>query len=313
MFRRMLTGRGLLLGIGILSVAGCAPVAFLTVDDAIVTRESEVSLVAHLQREPFPSVYKDIEDVDVHFSVAGERVGSDRTGERGRAEVNYTLPCTRIATFAAEASVKRKSLGAVGRIFSLEPEQTILVVDVDETLSVTDYKSLLWGIGRDDSAPLPGALETLVDLADNYHIVYLTARPRSLQQKTRRWLEVQGFPAGPVLAAPRLRDFLQQKRFKRRLLADKQNEWDNMLIGIGDKPTDARAYRQNDMLAIVVNPWPGQRYNDQDVVLTDWYGVAAFFREYHRLLSNPDKLGHALAGPASPIGLSEHLDNIAID
>ena len=37
----------------------------------------------------------------------------------------------------------------------------VIAVDIDETLSKTDYTGLLWGIGGDNITPLPGAQATL--------------------------------------------------------------------------------------------------------------------------------------------------------
>jgi len=163
-----------------------------------------------------------------------------------------------------------------------------LVVDIDETLSITDYNSLYWGIGSDDSRPLRGAPETMRLLSRDYHVVYLTARPNSLARKTLRWLSAQRFPLGEVLTAPSL--FSHQPSFKDRALRRLRSSTPNVLIGIGDKNTDAASYRAHGMLSVVVNPWDHQRYRPDDIVLADWQDVGAFFRRNQELLTDATRL-----------------------
>lgn len=174
------------------------------------------------------------------------------------------------------------------------PSRTTLVVDIDETLCVTDYNSVLWGLGRDDSTPLPGAVSAMSRLAREYNIVYLTARPKSCENRTRRWLTSRGFPDGPLITSPTVGDFIGQTGFKKSMLARLQRQYGQMLIGIGDKPTDAEAYRQNGMLPVIVNPWRDRRYQNQEIIIQDWSGVLAFFERNRDVLTDSRRLADGL-------------------
>ncbi len=170
----------------------------------------------------------------------------------------------------------------------------IVVVDIDETLSITDYNSVLMGVGGDDSQPLPFAREGMRRLAANFDIIYLTARPQSSANATQRWLRSHGFPEGPLFTAPNVGDFLLQTSFKRQALAKIRSHWPQLLIGIGDKPTDADAYRSNGMLALVVNPWRDRTYRDDELIFRDWSSLDAFFQKNHATLSHTEKLRRAV-------------------
>ena len=173
--------------------------------------------------------------------------------------------------------------------------RTTIVVDIDETLCLADYNNLLWGIGSDGTSALPGAQAALSDISTNYDIIYLTARSRSLVDKTQNWLMANGFPDAPIYTAPQLADFIFQSYFKRKAVGGICSRHENVMIGIGDKVKDAEAYRTHGLLPVVVNPWRGQRYSDQDIVLQDWSAVADFFRTRHAVLSDPGRLRDALA------------------
>ena len=182
-----------------------------------------------------------------------------------------------------------------GRRAAAVPERrTTIVVDIDETLCITDYNCVLWGIGSDDSAPLRDARRVMRQLSERFDIVYLTARPTSCVPKTRRWLTSNGFPDGQIVGSPSLGDFLGQTGFKKKALRRLRAASERVLIGIGDKNTDAEAYRENGMLAIIVNPWSHQRYSRDDIVLHEWSRVGTFFEANADLFTAPGQLAEAI-------------------
>lgn len=187
---------------------------------------------------------------------------------------------------------------------ALPTERTVLAVDVDETLSVTDYNSLLWGIGKDDSQPLPGAQTTLSRLGRSFEIIYVTARSRSLEDETRAWLAKHGFPSGRIVTSPTLGDFIFQGDFKRKVMQRLRSENPNLVVGIGDKAKDGEAYRNSRMVSVIVNPWRNQKYHADDIVLRDWSAVADFFEANQALLSNPRRLKEGLNGGRLSLNLS---------
>jgi hypothetical protein len=194
------------------------------------------------------------------------------------------------------------------------PEQSLIVGNVAAPRTAYDGKSMktteiglsaakklipgqhcvILGIGSDGSRPFDDAARTLRELAKKYDILYLSARPASVAHRTRRWLNANDFPAGPVLGSRNLIDFFAQTNFKKKTLARLQRERGNMLIGIGDRPRDAEAYRANQMLPIVVNPCSGGKFHPNELVFETWDDVARFFQANENTLQDPLKLAQSI-------------------
>lgn len=226
-----------------------------------------------------------------NLTIAEPSSGAETAAGKAKAPNPASPPAKRWVQFSAD-QFEAASLSPG----TAQPERprprTTLVVDVDETLSITDYNSLYLGIGSDDSRPLHGAPEAMRALAKEFDIVYLTARPNSLVRKTLRWLTAYSFPLGPIFTSPSI--FGSRAAHKQRTLAQLRSRSPNMLIGIGDKAGDAASYRAYGMLAVVVNPWRKQQYRRDDIVLRNWDDVAAFFRANQALLTNPGRLATAM-------------------
>lgn len=202
----------------------------------------------------------------------------------------------------ARLAVPETSLRPAGP--SVSSERAVLAVDIDETLTKTDYQYLLWGIGTDDTLPLPGSQATLSRLAATFDIVYVTARSRSLKGKTERWLARHEFPQGRLVTSFTLGGFIFQGEYKRDVIRQLRREYPNMLAGIGDKPKDGMAYRRSSMVSLIVNPWPQQEYHEDDIVLRDWAAVSRFFEANHDVLSNPRLARKVLNGGGPGLNLS---------
>jgi len=181
--------------------------------------------------------------------------------------------------------------------------RTTIVVDIDDTLCVTDYNSVLWGFGSDDSRAFVNAARTLRELARDYGILYLSARPAFSSQRTRQWLDDHNFPSGSVIGAGGVVDYIAQTSFKKRTLARLQREGGGLLIGIGDGPRDSEAYRASGMVSVIVNPSRHATYHPSDFILKDWAGVAEFFAANKGVLTNPLKLAGNLKTGESGIML----------
>jgi hypothetical protein len=81
----------------------------------------------------------------------------------------------------------------------VEPKTPIFVSDVDGTLTSSEnveFVKLLQGTLPDTHPGAPEALQALA--AKGYRPIYVTARPESLVQRTRDFLEARGFPPGLV-------------------------------------------------------------------------------------------------------------------
>jgi len=274
---------------------GCSP-AILTVDSLVLVRGQESMLLAQLEREPVLGFRDGVENVWVRFFVGGRQVAEKLTADEGRASTFRELSPATGAEFEAIAVVDGRTVRTTGSIFDWRDDLTIIAVDVDGTISDTDFDDLVFDDEDKESTPISNSREALSALANDFHIVYLTGRPRFLLTKTRTWLVKHGFPPGPVIAAGGLRDFLRQGDFKRETLATLRQCWPNMLIGIGDKHRDAMAYRANGMLPVIVTAKKvaQKRRTWQVAVLPAWKDVSQLFAANRRLLSNPRTLADTI-------------------
>lgn len=182
-----------------------------------------------------------------------------------------------------------------------------LIVDVDETISITDYPSLFFGIGTDESRPYEHARDVLSKLSQYFDITYLTARPQWLTGETRKWLTEKGFPPGTVLTTARMLDVYWPGSFKKRAVAALRHASPDLLIGIGDRHTDAEAYVANGMLALIVNPRRRTVYHEHAEVLKSWQDIGVFFEQHAATLRASDalKARYGIGGePLDPASVS---------
>lgn len=279
-----------------LTVAGCAP-PVLSVDDA-VTMGGDLRLVAFVEREPILGLRRDVEDVAVRFHLGGREVGDDDTDGDGRASVKCKLRADAVETFEARVTVDGRELRAVGTIHRWDSERTIIAVDIDDTIAETEYRQLILKDRDKKSDPVDDSRKTLRRLSDDYHIVYVTARPRFLLEKTRRWLKDEKFPLGPVETARGLRQTLRPTRHKTEVLEDLRDRWPNLLIGIGNNAGDAAAYGANKMLCLIVPPDRKDidKIGRHAVILRDWDAVADVFEANRDILTDRKELKRAVKG-----------------
>ncbi|UCG32221.1 MAG: hypothetical protein JSU68_11200 [Phycisphaerales bacterium] len=271
-------------------VPGCGP-AILSADDALAREgNSKVRLMAYVEQEPVLGLRRDVEDVRVRFYVDGREVGDDETDRDGRADDKCRLPDGTARRFEARARVEGRDLRSRGNIYTWRRNRTIIAVDVDNTLAETEYKELILEDEDDESDPLKRSRKVLNRLAEEYQILYLTARPRFLLDKTREWLDEEDFPPGPVVTAKGIRQAARPEEFKRKSLEKLRDDWPNLLIGIGDKASDAEAYGANKMLAVIVGKDLEPGIGPHAVVLRDWKRVDWFFEANRAVLSNPEEL-----------------------
>ncbi len=279
----------------LLGVPGCGPLV-LSVDDAVVRNGDPVPLTAYLGREHIFGLRSEIEHGSVTFFIDGRQVGENTVDDEGQAIVTVADLRGTPQAFLAKASAGGKVLEAGGRIFHWPANRVGIAVDIDHTISQTDYRRLIVKERVEVSPPIPGARETLNELAREYNILYLTGRPRFLIEKTRGWLDHYGFPPGPVIAAPGVRDAMRQLKFKQRTLARLRERWPDLLIGIGNRTSDIEAYASNHMLPVIVYSGGEEKHYSDAVVLQDWQFVRRFFDANAQVLTNPRDLENVIRG-----------------
>ncbi len=276
----------------LLLVFGCGQ-PILTVDDAVAIGGEPVPLVAYAEREHFLGLRSDLEEINVTFLLDGQVVGQGVAGDQSHTSVVVKMPQPSPDHFQARARMFGKTFEDTGRIFHWRNDRNILVVDIDNTISHTDYKNLVLAEVVTVSPPIPGSREVLTRLAADYYILYLTARPRFLLKKTRSWLEQHDYPDGPIIAAPRLRDAIRSMKYKYQALEALQKRCPRLLIGIGNRDGDVAAYGANRMLPLMVNDGDNQEarvHYPWVVWLHDWQDIGRFFDANSDLLSDADAL-----------------------
>jgi len=262
-------------------LCGCGA-ALITAEDVVVTPGRPGDFVVYLDRH-FGKA--SVGGAEVELRVDGKKIGRTITDSDGMAHVRAALEGTP-SSYSVRVRLGQEVTSARGRIFHWDLSRTAVAIDVDETISATDYGSLFLTDLDTTSPHLKYSPAAVQAMAPYYDIVYLSARPRWLHEKTKLWLDAHRFPPGPILHASRFEACFQQERYKRRMLAEFQRDFPNLLVGVGDKGVDDRAYGANGMLAVILEESPNG-YRDHCVVLPDWLKVRDFF------LANRDSLADA--------------------
>lgn len=97
--------------------------------------------------------------------------------------------------------------------------------------------------------PVPGSVRCLQELAQRYEIIYLGARPGFTLPYTEEWLQLNGFPKGPVYLGERQADRLA-------LVRGMRGEFD-FIAGIGDRWDDNELHLEIGCLSIILQEFEG--------------------------------------------------------
>ena len=183
-----------------------------------------------------------------------------------------------------------------GRDFIIDPKRTVILIDIDDCVIDTRYHVASFTRWDHVSQPFPNAVETIQMLSRDYQIIYISARPWFWYPGTRDLLRRHGFPEAPIVHSSRLHYLVVQKYFKTMLVRQMKEKIPNILIGIGDRSRDIRAYRANGLLALNVAVHPRASTGHDAIFISDWNGVARIFQENRELLTDPDKVRAVLRG-----------------
>jgi hypothetical protein len=274
-------------------LAGCATPHF-DVDEAIQFQDGKTRFVAFAQNKT-GWVLRGVSDVDVRFTVDGQEVATAVTDERGFAKAIVTLeePAGR---FEASANFGGEERRSEAEVVAWRNDRVIVACDIDATISETSLGALFFDEFDETSTPIEGSPEALTEIDRDFHVVYLTARPRFTLEKTRHWLDVHGYPRAPVITSLTVGDTLGQTDYKTRTLNSVRKHYTNLLIGIGNTDIDAASYGVHGMLVLLVQP-------DEDPVRVDnvfrfqnWQQIRDFFRDNRELLEDPKRVQAVVRG-----------------
>lgn len=245
----------------------------ITAQDMLVREGSMVTLVAKLERKGFGfgkrshedeseggghslrGIWQaDLEGRSLVFALDGQEIGRSITDKEGFAKVTWTPPGAGDYLFEARFEGDAKyAAGSDSLLVLVRPRDTeIVVLDIDNTLSHTSNKNVLKGLV--DDLPLEHAKEVVQRLVKgSATVLYVSARLNKFNDVTRRWLVHWGFPRLPTY-------FLDIKRFptyneakyKTYVLSRIRQSFPRLTLGVGDKKSDAEAYRAMGMRALIL-------------------------------------------------------------
>jgi phosphatidate phosphatase APP1 len=284
-------------------MGGCGRPA-LYVGNTVTTGEQDTFLVAMVERG-HGLLADRLANVEVCFHADGREIACTRTDEVGYAVAVGRIPAG-ARTLEARASVKGRALQAQAEVLNRPPGRTILVCDVDGTISQTDFTALVSSVLNEKdikARAVPDAAETLQHLSREYNIVYLTVRPVYLHYQSHKWLSDHGFPSAPVICAPDLQISRKVLEYKRTIIAKLKELYPDALIGIGNEETDAEAYASGGMMAIMIDDGNHRQFRSDALLLRTWSRVRQFFDANRDVLRDPARLRTAMSEGGSPFKL----------
>jgi hypothetical protein len=112
-----------------------------------------------------------------------------------------------------------------------------ILIFIDGTICDTRHRNHLFGTPELDSennilgdSPTPGSVEYMRELSKKFNLIYIGARPSSLINITKKWLNKAGFPDGDV--------YLGKNQQERMQIATELKTRNNFIAGIGDRWDD---------------------------------------------------------------------------
>jgi hypothetical protein len=198
----------------------------------------------------YGKTHKDLEGEDV-VPFLGEHTGCNlvagaavRTDDDGRISMPYSKKPPGMYPFFL--MVPGDGSSAEGNVYSIAPGTKAVLFDIDGTLTVDDgemFEDLLGG----KATAFPDANAVAKRWADaGYLIVYTTGRPHFLRNRTRKWLDTNGFPLGALFTVDKLSESMPTEggvgTFKKDLLTSLIKQGLVFQRAYGNAATDACAY-----------------------------------------------------------------------
>jgi hypothetical protein len=231
--------------------AWAAELLDLAVGDVLAKPGETVEVVAKLEKKTPRGT--NVPGASVELRLDGKTVGTATTDERGMARFKVTAPDRgdhRLkGVFEGTGDLLRAEYNALLAV--RKPDEPILAVDVDWTISMTD--DLNTSAGGVDCPPVKDAPEAMERLEKKYTIVYVTSRARQLRKRTISWLFRYGFPRGATFYLdPREYPTYDVVAFKTALLKDLVARFPGLKVGIGNDPDDRAAYEAAGLKPVMI-------------------------------------------------------------
>lgn len=278
--------------------AGCQKPC-ICVSDGVTTPAGDVVLSASVDRHPDPDRTVGIPGVDVTFFHKDRPLGAARTDALGQARLTCVLP-PGVTRFRTEARVGDETVSGEGEVFAWPPGRTVIICDIDGTISNTHYRELVFDADDRASKPIADSAQVLTELSRRFGLIYLTARPAFLREKTRRWLDAHGFPPAPLISAPTLSQSITPQTFKAMKIHELQEALGDIRIGIGDAKSDSEAYAMENLLTIMIDHNDENLFRSHAIVMQDWNMLRDFINANREVLEDPARI-HAAIDRQEPI------------
>jgi len=237
--------------------------------DALVEPGTEVELRASLRTG---LRLEGIEGKRLQFLRDDELLGEVRTDDDGNAALAWKVPdepgdylfAVRVHP---DDQPERPAPDAELLVAARKADAKLIITDLDKTVVASGFFRVLVGGAK----PMPGAAAVLQRLAPDHTIVYLTHRPDVFGPTSKRWLGDNGFPRGPLLASTLTGFLAGSGRYKTDRLDSLRATFKQIVAGIGDKISDARAYADNGLPSILILDvdWSEDDWEDYEKLADD--------------------------------------------
>lgn len=250
--------------LAVLAAAAPAPAGLGDILDKVRDRIGSVLLAEDMLVEPGADVtlraslrsglrLSGITGLRLQFHLEGERLGQEASDQDGNVAVAWRAPDAP-GDYVIRVRVKpddqpERPVDETRLLVAVrKPDAAVVVVDLDKTVVASGFARVLVGGAR----PMEGAAVVMQRLAKDHTIVYLTHRPDFLGSSSKAWLTDNGFPVGPVLTST-IGSFVSGSgTYKAARIDVLKRTYRNLVVGIGDKTSDARAYAEHGLRSILI-------------------------------------------------------------
>lgn len=225
-------------------------------NDQLAYPQEEVTLTASLLS---PKSLEPITGATITFYYEGKAIGADKTDKEGHAKVRWRSPSA--GTYVIEARPTELPAGidedykdacktsATLLVQACQKQAEFAVVDMDYTIVADNMFEV---ITHEHAAAIKDSADVMRKIATRYSIIYLTHRPDELSRKSKYFLESHGFPQGVLVTCPWNEAFQLSGPSKNACLGRIKGPFPNLRVGIGDKPSDIKAYLDHEMEAYMI-------------------------------------------------------------
>lgn len=275
------------LGLALLhGTAGFAGDVKLQGYDAIAAPEEEVKIAAKLEKQGILGINPDLRGVSLIFEIDGKPYGSAKTEKEGVAFITIPARALGVGKHVVKVSVSDSEKGRKGSdeflLLVMDKDAQWAPFDLDHTVCATEDLMFPFQDNKDIKT-LPGAPAAVTEVARKIQPVYITGRDDTFMSKTRAWLQMNGFPKGPVLFMDWKLGETDVEKFKGDLIEGLAKRFPNVKEGFGDLPTDARAYLRNKLTAYILRSKPPHDYPEGITPVKSWEEILELLRKAGRL------------------------------